>query len=124
MQAGGDARGNINRNAVCTPPAFHPKALRLWISTWQVFWLVSCLLPSHPALGGTVAKCNPFPTAHGSRDETHSYGDSAGFTPDFPFNPFRLSRDRGPDDANVMESWKRNRRILFFHFLVEIDADA
>ena len=24
------------------------------------------------------------------RDETHSYGDSAGISPDFPFNPSRL----------------------------------
>jgi hypothetical protein len=46
---------DINRKAVFTPPAFHPKALRFIICIWQVFWLVSCLLPSHPACGGTVA---------------------------------------------------------------------
>jgi len=33
------------------------------------------------------------------RLETYSYGDSAGFAPDFPFNPAK----RGPDAANVME---------------------
>ena len=49
------ARGNINRKAIFTPPAFHPKALRLIMCIWQVFWLVSCLLPSHPACCGTVA---------------------------------------------------------------------
>jgi len=60
IESAGAARGNKNRNAVFTPPAFHPKALRLRICTWQVFWLVSCLLPSHPTRGGTVAKCKPF----------------------------------------------------------------
>jgi hypothetical protein len=33
------------------------------------------------------------------RNETHSYGDSAGIAPDFPFNPAM----REPDAANVKE---------------------
>jgi len=87
------ARGNINRKAVFTPPAFHPKALRFKICIWQVFWLVSCLLPSHPSVEGQWPQCKRFYRTN----ETHSYGDSAGITPDFPFNP----DTRGPDRTKL-----------------------
>jgi hypothetical protein len=53
-------------------------------STWQVFWLVPCLLPSHPPVDEQWPGVNNFRRIV---CRTHSYGDSAGFTPDFPFNP-------------------------------------
>jgi len=34
--------------------AFHPKALNVVISNWQVFWLGYCLTPSRLALSETV----------------------------------------------------------------------
>jgi hypothetical protein len=33
-------------------PAFHPKAPDVLNCNWQVFWLVLCWAPSHPAKGG------------------------------------------------------------------------
>jgi len=54
---------------------------------WQVFWLTLSWLPSRPF------RC--IGTNSGWRNQAcylltgyYSYGDSAGFTPDFPFNPF------------------------------------
>jgi len=32
--------------------------------TWQVFWLVPCLLPSRPGSTGTVAQCKQFQVYH------------------------------------------------------------
>ena len=54
------------------------------------------------------------------KHETHSYGDSAGISPDFPFNPSHSSRDRGPDATNVMESLERRRDFYFFTFAVKL----
>jgi len=70
-----------NGESLYTPPAFHPKALRL-IFIWQVSGLFPVTaFPS--ACGGTVAcSCKLFPDV---RDETHSYGDSAGITLGLPF---------------------------------------
>jgi len=48
---------------------------------WQVFWLV----PSPADLPIRQATDSGLKFA-GSVSGTYSYGDSAGFTPDFPFN--------------------------------------
>jgi hypothetical protein len=81
--------------------------------------LLACFLftafPSRPE-AAQWRSVNHFRTALGGTDETHSYGDSAGITPDFPFNPSRLLRDRGPDIANVMESWKRTLKNFILSF--------
>src|ERR1700676_5576013 len=53
-------------------------------------------------------------------EETYSYGDSAGITPDFPFNPAL----RGPDAANVKDSLKRSRRILLFGLLIVMNGQS
>lgn len=75
--------------------AFHPKALNDSICTWQVFWLapVNHLpIPVKPeqwfedltGMWANTAVENIVFTYH---VKAYSYGDSAGITPDFPFNP-------------------------------------
>jgi hypothetical protein len=69
---------------VFTPPAFHPKALRF---IFYLAGLLACFLfTAFPSRLSRDSGCsvNFFPL---KRNETHSYGDSAGITPDFPFNP-------------------------------------
>src|SRR5258708_2247523 len=70
-----------------------------WI--WQVFWLVSdpASLPIRQC-GQWFGVCRSFSLflSRGSGD-TYSYGDSAGITPDFPFNDAGASTSIG---ANVV----------------------
>jgi len=40
-----------------------------------------------PPQAGQWLQCKQFDSVFGGTDEIHSYGDSAGITPDFPFNP-------------------------------------
>lgn len=51
--------------------------------------------------------CPPF----GAR-RFYSYGDSAGFSPDFPFNP-DVYRQETKSAANVMELWEEQKNVLF-----------
>ena len=56
---------------------------------WQVFWL-GVYFKAFPLIK-TVAKFEAFPKPlqrRGLGRPLYSYGDSAGLSPDFPFNPF------------------------------------
>ena len=80
--------------------------------------LLACFLftafPScHLADSGLSINSFCFPHAAG-QIETYSYGDSAGITPDFPFNPAM----REPDAANVMECLKRKKNLFFNRFII------
>ena len=59
--------------------------------------LLACFLliafPSHPGCAGSKKVACGINSSAYNAIETHSYGDSAGFSPDFPFNP----AIRGPD---------------------------
>jgi len=55
--------------------------------TWQVFWLMPHRLPSHPRRGQWLKSAGDFRRRLNRMAEAfYSYGDSAGFAPDFPFN--------------------------------------
>jgi hypothetical protein len=67
-------------------PRFSPESRECDNMIRQVFWLMLHRLtfPSATADSGVVVRVIPLP----GRPERgiYSYGDSAGFTPDFPFN--------------------------------------
>jgi hypothetical protein len=63
-------------------PCFSPESRKVIKSIWQVFWLV--LLSDYlPIVDGQWYADRTVVVLH---ERTYSYGDSAGFSPDFPFN--------------------------------------
>ncbi len=109
-------RRNINREAVYTPPAFHPKALRL------IFYLA-----------GLLARFlfTAFPSRQ-ERDSGRSVNSpglsgmkltATGIAPVLHRTSLLTPHMRRPDDANVKESLKRTRGILFFGCFIIIDGE-
>ena len=73
-----------------------------------------------PPQAGQWLQCKQFDSVFGGTDEIHSYGDSAGITPDFPFNP----AEAGTDAANVKECLRRTRGFLIFICAVKVYSDT
>ena len=82
-------------------PAFHPKAKLNVVLIWQVFWLGVYFnaFPLIKIVAKIEASRKP-PPRKGFGEALYSYGDSAGLTPDFPFNPAHAGTK---SVANVME---------------------
>jgi hypothetical protein len=72
---------------VCLPVGrlFVPMAIG---EIWQVFWL-GVHFNAFPYFTVAKIKASQSPPLGGLEEAPYSYGDSAGFTPDFPFNLFR-----------------------------------
>ena len=82
-------------NIKCLKPFYisclSPESLNDNNCTWQVFWLALLLntFPSLIMIRQWYVDCAELMSETNQHSRAYSYGDSAGFTPDFPFNPER-----------------------------------
>jgi hypothetical protein len=90
-------------------PCFSPESRESSVCTWQVFWLAPVEHLPITFYCNSGLKIQQTCIDKRSTRRAYSYGDSAGFTPDFPFNP-----PPEAEEPNTQQMYRQDKHAAKF----------